>query len=166
MPHKRNPVLSENLCGLARLIRSTVVPALENVALWHERDISHSSVERIIGPEATILADFMLARLTGLIERLVVYPKNMRRNLEKMGRLVFSEGLLLKLVWSGLTREEAYGQVQAHAMKAWERGADFEELVRKDRRIARRLSEKDFQEVFDLKRSLRHVEAIFKRVFR
>lgn len=166
MPHKRNPVLSENLCGIARLIRSTVMPALENVALWHERDISHSSVERIIGPEATILSDFMLARLTGLIEKLVVYPENMRKNLQKMGKLVFSEGVMLKLIESGLTREEAYALVQRNAMKSWEQGADFETEVRKDTDIAARLKKKDFDDAFDLNHSLRHVDAIFERVFK
>jgi adenylosuccinate lyase len=166
MPHKRNPVLSENLCGIARLIRSTVTPALENVALWHERDISHSSVERIIGPEATILSDFMLARLTGLIEKLVVYPENMRNNLQKMGKLVFSEGVMLKLIESGLTREEAYALVQRNAMKSWEQGADFEAEVRKDADITARLKKKDFDDAFDLNHSLRHVDMIFERVFK
>jgi adenylosuccinate lyase len=166
MPHKRNPVLSENLTGIARLIRSTVTPALENVALWHERDISHSSVERVIGPEATILADFMLARLTGLIDKLVVYPDNMKKNLEKMGKLVFSEGVMLKLIESGLTREEAYALVQRNAMKSWEQGADFEAEVRKDADIAKRLKAKDFDDAFDLKHSFRNVDAIFERVFK
>jgi len=166
MPHKRNPVLSENLTGIARLIRSTVTPALENVALWHERDISHSSVERIIGPEATILSDFLLARLTGLIDKLVVYPENMKKNLEKMGKLVFSEGVLLKLIESGLTREESYALVQRHAMKSWEQGADFEAEVRKDADIAKRLKKQDFDDAFDLNHSLRNVGAIFERVFK
>ncbi|MBI2067292.1 MAG: adenylosuccinate lyase [Deltaproteobacteria bacterium] len=165
MPHKRNPVLSENLCGLARLVRSTVTPALENVALWHERDISHSSVERVIAPEATILTDFLLARLTGLIEKLIVYPDTMKRNLEKMGKLVYSEGVLVRLVESGLTREEGYRLVQRQAMQTWERGADFEAGIRKDPEIAKRLKKKDFEGLFDLKKSLRHVETIFKRVF-
>ncbi len=165
MPHKRNPVLSENLCGLARLVRSTVVPALENVSLWHERDISHSSVERIIGPEATTLTDFMLVRLTGLIDGLIVYPENMKKNLERMGKLVYSEGLLLWLVESGLAREEAYQQVQKHAMSSWEKGVDFEISVRKDPKIAEKVSKKDFDDLFSLKKSLRHVDTIFKRVF-
>ncbi len=165
MPHKRNPVLSENLCGLARLVRSTVVPALENVALWHERDISHSSVERIIGPEATILLDFMLARLARLIDQLIVYPKNMKKNLEKFGKLVFSEGILLKLVEAGLTREEGYKLVQKQAMRSWEEGADFEVAVRGDEEIGKYLAKKDFNEIFDLDRCLRHVDMIFKRVF-
>jgi len=165
MPHKRNPVLSENLCGLARLVRSTVVPALENVALWHERDISHSSVERMIAPEATILADFMLDRLSKLIDGLVVYPANMKKNLDKMGKLVFSEALMLKLIESGLTREEAYALVQRNAMKSWEQGADFEAEVRKDAKIASRLEKKDYDEAFDLRHALRHADTIFKRVF-
>ncbi len=166
MPHKRNPVLSENLCGIARLVRSTVVPALENVALWHERDISHSSVERMIGPEATILSDFMLARLTGLVEKLVVYPENMQKNLQKMGKLVFSEGVMLKLIESGLTREDAYALVQRNAMKSWEQGADFEAEVRKDADIMARLKKKDFNDAFDLKHALRNVNALFERVFK
>ncbi len=165
MPHKRNPVLSENLCGLARLVRSMAIPAMENMALWHERDISHSSVERVIGPQATILTDFMLARLTRLVDQLVIYPENMKKNLEKMGKLVFSEGLLLKLVGSGLTREEAYQRVQRHAMQTWEKGLDFEESVRKDGELSGRLKKRDFDEVFDLQHALRHVDAIFKRVF-
>ena len=151
MPHKRNPVLSESLCGLARLVRSTVVPALENVALWHERDISHSSVERFIAPEATILTDFMLSRLTSLIEGLLVYPVNMKKNLEKMGKLVFSEGVMLKLIETGLTREEAYALVQRNAMKSWEKGADFEAEVRGDSDVAERLKKKDFDEALDRK---------------
>jgi len=165
MPHKRNPVLSENLCGLARLVRSAALPAMENIALWHERDISHSSVERIIGPEATILTDFMLTRLTSMIAQLIVYPENMKKNLEKMGKLVFSEGVLLKLVESGLTREEAYQKVQAHAMKAWKDGADFEKLVREDKFIAGKIVKNDFDDLFDLKKCLRHVDVIFKKVF-
>jgi adenylosuccinate lyase len=165
MPHKRNPVLSENLCGIARLIRSTVTPALEDVALWHERDISHSSVERIIGPEATILTDFMLTRLTGLVGKLVIYPENMKKNLQKMGKLVFSEGVMLKLIEAGLTREEAYALVQRNAMKSWEQGADFEEEVRKDSVISAKIKKKDYDEAFDLAHTLRNVDAIFKRVF-
>ena len=166
MPHKRNPILSENLCGIARLIRSTALPALENIPLWHERDISHSSVERIIGPEATILTDFILDRLTNLIDTLVVYPANMKKNLEKMGKLVFSEKVMLKLIETGLTREEAYQMVQKQAMRSWDEGVDFEEGVRKDPAIAKRVSKKDFDGIFDLKNSLRHVDTIFKRVFK
>lgn len=165
MPHKRNPVLSENICGLARLVRSTVTPALENISLWHERDISHSSAERILAPQATILIDFMLVRFTRIVDQLMVYPKNMKKNLEKMGKLVFSEGVLLKLIESGLSREEAYRLVQRQAMRSWKEGVDFEEAVRKDAEISRRISKKEFDGLFDLKRSLRHVEAIFRRVF-
>ncbi len=165
MPHKRNPILSENLCGLARLVRSTALPAMEDVALWHERDISHSSVERIIGPEATVLTDFMLNRLMGLIEQLVVYPYQMMRNLKRMGNLTYSEGVLLKLVESGLAREEAYHLVQRHAMRTWKEGVDFELAVKKDPSISRRISQKEFAQIFDLKHSLRHVDAIFRRVF-
>ena len=165
MPHKRNPVLSENLCGIARLVRSTAIPAMENIALWHERDISHSAVERFIGPEATILTDFMLDRLTGLVDRLTVYPANMKKNLEKMGKLVFSEAVMLALIESGLTREEAYALVQRDAMKSWEKGLDFEWEMRKDPEIASRLKKKDFDEAFDLRHALRHVNMIFKRVF-
>jgi adenylosuccinate lyase len=165
MPHKRNPVLSENICGIARLVRSTVMPALENVALWHERDISHSSVERVIGPDATILTDFMLSRLTGLVRNLLVYPENMKRNLEKMGGLIFSEKILLKLIESGLTREAAYALVQRQAMRTWEQGVHFESAIRKDSAIAKKLSKETFDEIFDLKKCLRHVDTIFRRVF-
>ena len=165
MPHKRNPILSENLCGLARLVRSTVLPALENVPLWHERDISHSSVERIIAPEAAILTDFMLTRLRGLVEQLVVYPAAMMRNLRKMGKLVHSEAVMLKLVESGLPREEAYHRMQKLATRTWKEGVDFELTVRGDPSVARRLSKKELDEAFDLKHSLRHVETIFRRVF-
>ncbi len=165
MPHKRNPVLSENICGIARLIRSTVTPALENVALWHERDISHSSVERVIAPQATVLTDFMLVRLAGLIDKLLVYPENMKKNLEKMGKLVFSEGIMLKLIESGLTREEAYALVQRNAMKAWEQGADFEKEIRGDGDISSRIKAKDIDDAFNLNHALRNVDAIFRRVF-
>lgn len=165
MPHKRNPVLSENLCGIARLVRSTALPAMENIPLWHERDISHSAVERFISPEATVLTDFMLDRLTRLIDGLAVYPANMKKNLEKMGKLVFSEAVMLKLIESGLTREEAYALVQRDAMKSWEKGLDFEWEMRKDPGIASRLKKKDFDEAFDLRHALRHVNTIFRRVF-
>ncbi|MBI2981462.1 MAG: adenylosuccinate lyase [Deltaproteobacteria bacterium] len=165
MPHKRNPVLSENICGLARLVRSAVIPSLENVTLWHERDISHSSVERILAPESTILIDFMLARFTKILDQLLVYPKNMKKNLEKTGKLIFSEGVLLKLIETGLSREGAYKLVQKQAMRSWKEGADFEEAVRKDTEISKRMSKKDFEQVFDLGHVLRHVETIFKRVF-
>ncbi len=165
MPHKRNPILSENICGLARLVRSAAIPAMENIALWHERDISHSSVERMIGPETTILMDFLLVRLTGLITNLLVYPENMKKNLQKMGKLIFSEGILLQLVESGMTREQAYGFVQKHAMETWKKGADFEKNIRGDKVISKKLSKKDLDQAFSLEHSLRHVDTIFKRVF-
>ena len=165
MPHKRNPEKCERVCGLARLLRGYSVAALENVALWHERDISHSSVERIIGPESTILLDFMLTRLTRMLDQLIVYPDTMKKNLQKFGKLVFSEGILLKLIESGLTREEGYKLVQKQAMRSWEEGADFEVAIRGDEEIGRRLHKKDFNDVFDLEKSLRHVDMIFKRVF-
>ncbi len=164
MPHKRNPILSENLCGLARLVRSYANVALENVPLWHERDISHSSAERMMGPDAAILTDFMLSRLTGLLEKLIVYPKNMASNLGKFGKLVYSEGVLLKLISSGLTREEAYKLVQDNAMKAWQGNEDFEELVKKDPKIGQRIKAKELTELFCLEHVLRHVETIFERV--
>ncbi len=165
MPHKRNPVLSENLTGLARLVRSYLVPALENITLWHERDISHSSVERVIGPDTTITLDFMLARMNNVIENLIVYPENMKKNLEKMGKLVFSEGVLLALVETGRTREEAYRMVQSHAMKTWEEGADFEELVRSDPKIQAAVSDERLAQVFQLDHHLSHVDIIFEKVF-
>ncbi len=165
MPHKRNPIYSENLTGLARLIRSYVVPALENIPLWHERDISHSSVERVTAPDATILLDFMLARLTEVVENLVVYPDRMQANLERMGKLVFSEGVMLGLVETGLTREEAYRLVQGHAMAAWEEGLDFEEAVRQDPDIAKPLGEEKLSEIFQLEGHLKHIQIIFERTF-
>src|SRR5512137_1380300 len=151
MPHKRNPVLSENLSGLARLLRGYALSALENVALWHERDISHSSVERVIGPDATILLDFMLARCCGLIENLVVYPENMKANLEKMGGLIFSESILLHLTKKGLSREEAYGVVQRNATKVWERGEDFKTLLSQDETIKRFMDQKELDALFDVR---------------
>lgn len=165
MPHKRNPVLSENLCGLSRLVRSTVTPAMENVALWHERDISHSSAERIMAPEATILMNFILVRLTGLIDKLVVYPENMKKNLERWGKLVYSEGIMLKLIESGLTREESYALVQRNAMRSWEHGDDFESLVKADSDISARIPEADLSKIFDLNKTLRNVDYLFKRTF-
>jgi adenylosuccinate lyase len=165
MPHKRNPVLSENLSGLARLMRSYAVAALEDVALWHERDISHSSVERVIGPDATILLDFMLARFTGLMEKLVVYPERMKANLEMTHGVVFSQMVLLKLVESGMTREDAYAAVQRHAMASWERGLPFRDLLREDPEIMARVGEGDLEEVFRVENFLRHVDYIFRRVF-
>ena len=164
MPHKRNPVSSENLSGLARLVRSYSLAALENIPLWHERDISHSSVERVIGPDATILIDYMLNRLTSLIENLIVYPENMRANLEKMGGLIFSESILLHLTQKGLSREEAYGVVQRNAMKVWEKGEDFKTLLSRDETIQRLMTQKELDALFDVRTHLKHVDDIFQRV--
>jgi adenylosuccinate lyase len=166
MPHKRNPVNFEQVSGLARVVRSNAQAALENVALWHERDISHSSVERIILPDSTILADYMLAKMANLIDTLVVYPERMRANLESTGGLVFSGQLLLDLVESGgLTREEAYRIVQRNAMKAWQEGANFRQLIEAEPEIASRMSSKQIARAFDLQRHLRNVDKIFARVF-
>ena len=165
MPHKRNPVLSENLTGLARMVRAYALPALENVALWHERDISHSSVERMIGPDATATLDFALHRLTGLIDALVVYPANMKKNLERLGGLVHSQRLLLALTQKGLSRENAYRLVQASAMKAWRGEGDFLALIRADPEIARALTPAEIEACFDLDYHLKHVDTIFRRVF-
>ncbi|MGE0501868.1 MAG: adenylosuccinate lyase [Rhizobiaceae bacterium] len=165
MPHKRNPVLSENLTGLARMVRAYVTPALENVALWHERDISHSSVERMIGPDATVTVDFALVRLTGLIERLVVYPENMRRNLDRFRGLVHSQRVLLALTQAGVSREDAYRIVQRNAMKVWERGADFLEELLSDKEVRAALPEAEIRDRFDLGYHTRHVDTIFRRVF-
>ncbi len=165
MPHKRNPVLSENLTGLARIVRSAVVPALENVALWHERDISHSSVERMIGPDATVTLDFALARLTSMMDRLVVYPENMQKNLDGLGGLVHSQRVLLALTQKGMSREAAYAAVQRNAMSAWEKGGDFQANLKADKEVAARLSGAEIAELFDLGYHTRHVETIFARVF-
>ncbi|NAZ35552.1 adenylosuccinate lyase [Rubellimicrobium sp. CFH 75288] len=165
MPHKRNPVLTENLTGLARLIRSAVVPALENVALWHERDISHSSVERGIAPDATIHLDFALHRLAGVIEKLVVYPERMQANLERFRGLVHSQRVLLALTQAGLTREDAYAAVQRNAMRAWEGEADFKALLLADPEVAGALGRDGVEALFDLGHHLRHVDTIFERVF-
>jgi adenylosuccinate lyase len=165
MPHKRNPVLAENLTGLSRLIRSTVIPALENVALWHERDISHSSVERVIAPDATVALDFALARLTGLIDRLVVYPERMRENLESLGGLVDSQRVLLALTQAGMSREDAYAAVQRHAMAAWHGKGHFADLLTRDPEIARFLDTQTIDGLFDTGYHFRHVDTIFRRVF-
>ena len=165
MPHKRNPVLAENLTGLARLIRSTVVPALENVVLWHERDISHSSVERVIAPDATIALDFALVRLTGLIDRLVVYPERMRENLESLGGLVDSQRVLLALTQAGMSREDAYSAVQKNAMAAWDGKGRFSDLLKQDSAITRLLEPQTIDGLFDTAYHLKHVDAIFRRVF-
>jgi adenylosuccinate lyase len=165
MPHKRNPVLAENVTGLARLIRSMVAPAMENVALWHERDISHSSVERVIGPDATIALDFALARMTGVIDRLVVYPEAMKANLDRLGGLVHSQRVLLALTQKGASREDAYRLVQQHAMTAWEAGQDFRELLSNDPEVTDLLGENEIALLFDLGHHLAHVDTIFERVF-
>ena len=165
MPHKRNPVLSENLSGLSRLLRGYAVSALENVALWHERDISHSSVERVIAPDATIALDFMLARAASLVEKLIVYPENMKKNLDKMGGLVFSQKILLLLTDRGAVRDEAYRLVQRNAMKVWEKGANFLDELKKDSDIQKYIQKKELEECFNVKSYLRHVDTIFKRVF-
>ncbi|MEI6209071.1 MAG: adenylosuccinate lyase [Desulfuromonadales bacterium] len=165
MPHKRNPILSENLTGQARYIRSFCIPALENVALWHERDISHSSVERYIAPDATVALDFSLRRLNGLIKNLVVYPENMLKNLNQMKGLAFSQKVLLDLTQAGVSREDAYRLVQKNAMKVWERGADFQEELLADPEVSGALGENKIRESFDLGYHLKHVDTIFKRVF-
>ena len=165
MPHKRNPILSENLTGQARYVRAQCIPALENVALWHERDISHSSVERYIGPDATVALDFSLRRLNGLIKNLVVYPANMLRNLNQMKGLVFSQKILLDLTQSGVSRENAYRLVQKNAMKVWEEGKDFQTELLADPEVVGALGETKIRESFDLSYHLKHVDTIFKRVF-
>jgi adenylosuccinate lyase len=165
MPHKRNPVLSENLTGLARLVRGMVVPAMENVALWHERDISHSSVERMIAPDATVTLDFALVRLTGLIDRLVVYPDNMKRNLALLGGLHNSQRVLLALTQAGLSREGAYAAVQRNAMKVWNREGEFAALLKADPEVAAALTAPEIDAMFDDFYHLKHVDALFERVF-
>jgi adenylosuccinate lyase len=166
MPHKRNPVLTENLTGLARLVRMATIPAMENVALWHERDISHSSVERGIGPDATITLDFALARLTGVIEKLVVYPENMINNMNKLGGLVHSQRVLLALTQAGVSRENSYRLVQRNAMVVWREGADFLELLKADSEVTAALSDEALESVFDLEYHTKHVDTIFTRVFK
>src|SRR6201994_2232670 len=165
MPHKRNPVLSENLTGLSRMVRGYVTPALENVVLWHERDISHSSVERMIGPDATVTLDFALARLAGLIEKLLVYPANMEKNLDRLGGLVHSQRLLIALTQKGCSREDAYKLVQRNAMPVWRGEGDFQTLLKKDPDVRKHLSNAEIEEQFDLGYHLKHVDTIFKRVF-
>ncbi len=165
MPHKRNPVLSENLTGLARLVRSMAQPAMEDVALWHERDISHSSVERVIAPDATIALDFALHRLAGLIGNLVVYPDAMRANLDRLGGLIHSQRVMLALIDKGMSREDAYATVQRNAMKVWAGDGDFRELLKSDPAVAGALSDAEIDSLFDLAYHLKHVDAIFRRVF-
>ena len=165
MPHKRNPVLSENLTGLSRMVRAYVTPALENVALWHERDISHSSAERMIGPDATVTLDFALVRLTGLIDKLLVYPENMQKNLDRLGGLIHSQRVLLALTQKGAAREEAYRLVQRNAMPVWRGEGDFLGLLKADKDVTRYLSEAEIEASFDLGFHLKHVDTIFRRVF-
>jgi adenylosuccinate lyase len=165
MPHKRNPVLSENVTGLCRLVRGYAIPAMENVALWHERDISHSSVERVAAPDATIALDFALHRFTGVIDKLVFYPEKMERNLAQTRGLVFSQRILMELLWSGLGREVAYRLVQRISMVAWESGAELMPLALADNELRSHLSEAEIERCFDLGHGLRHVDAIFQRVF-
>ena len=165
MPHKRNPVLSENVVGLARMVRAYVVPALENVTLWHERDISHSSVERMIGPDATVTLDFAIARLTGIVDKLIVYPENMQKNLDRLGGLVHSQRVLLALTQKGVTREDAYRLVQRNAMKAWAGEGDLLSLLKADKDVRKHLSEAELAEKFNLNFHFAHVDAIFRRVF-
>src|ERR1700675_157639 len=165
MPHKRNPVLSENLTGLARMVRAYALPAMENVALWHERDISHSSVERMIGPDATITLDFALARLTNVVDKLLVYPENMRKNLNRLGGLIHSQRVLLALTQKGVSREDAYAWVQRNAMPVWRGEGDFLTLLKADKDVARALSANELEDLFDLGYHLKQVDTIFARVF-
>ena len=167
MPHKRNPILTENLTGLARLVRGMVVPAMENVALWHERDISHSSVERMIGPDATVTLDFALVRLTGVMDKLLVYPARMQKNLDRMGGLVHSQRVLLALTQAGISREDSYRIVQRNAMKVWESDGELSllELLKADAQVIEKISAAELEEKFDLDYHLKHVDTIFGRVF-
>ncbi len=165
MPHKRNPVLTENLTGLARMVRAYALPAMENVALWHERDISHSSVERMIGPDATVTLDFALARLAGVIDKLVVYPEKMRANLDKGGGIVHSQRVLLALTQAGVSREDAYRLVQRNAMSAWQGGGAFLALLKADAEVTAALSVEKIEALFDLGYHTKQVDTIFARVF-
>ncbi len=165
MPHKRNPVLTENLTGLARMVRAYVIPAMENVALWHERDISHSSVERYIGPDATITLDFALARATGVIDKLVVYPEAVARNLNMMGGLVFSQRVLLALTQAGVSREDSYVYVQRNAMKVWNEGGQLLERLKSDKEVVAKIPVSELEKLFDMGYHTKHVDTIFKRVF-
>ena len=165
MPHKRNPVLTENLSGLSRVVRSAVIPALENITLWHERDISHSSVERFIGPDTTITIDFALNRLTSVIKDLVLYPENMLKNLNQTNGLYFSQSILLALTQVGMERENAYALVQKIAMQAWEKNEDFKKHILENKEIKGILTKAKIESIFDIKKQLRNVEYIFDRVF-
>ena len=165
MPHKRNPIASENLAGLARLLRGNALAAMENVALWHERDISHSSVERVIAPDSTILLDYMLARLTRVLDKLTVYPENMRKNLDLTGGLFFSQQVMLTLTRKGVSREEAYRLVQKNAMRVWQEGGQLSERLKQDEEVTRLLSPREIDSIFDLGYHLKHLDSIYKRVF-
>ncbi len=165
MPHKRNPVVSEQMSGLARVVRVNALAAMENMPLWHERDISHSSVERVIGPDSSILVHYMLKKMTRLVERLLVYPKNMKKNLEQTRGLIFSQSVLLALVRKGAQREDAYRWVQRNAMRVWEKGEDFLPLLKKDKDVKKYLSGKDLEQAFNLKSQFKNVDTIFRRVF-
>ncbi len=165
MPHKRNPILSENLCGLSRLVRSYAISALENIPLWHERDISHSSVERVIGPDGTILLDFMLSRLEYLLDGLQIYPENLEKNIWQTGGLVFSQKVLLKLVDKGFSREDAYAAVQRNAMRTWEEKEDFKGLLLKDPEVSGAITPEELEECFDVKADLKNIDIIYERVF-
>jgi len=165
MPHKRNPVLSENLTGLSRMVRAYVTPAMENVVLWHERDISHSSAERMIAPDATVTLDFALNRLAGLIDKLLIYPQNMQKNMDRLGGLIHSQRLLIALTQKGASREDAYRLVQRNAMPVWRGEGDFQTLLKQDAEVKKYLSDAEISEQFDLGYHLKHVDTIFKRVF-
>jgi adenylosuccinate lyase len=166
MPHKRNPVLSENLTGISRLIRSYVIPSMENITLWHERDISHSSVERMMAPDANVLTDFSLARMTNIISNLVVYPKNMMINLNKLNKLPMSEGLMLALTQKGLPREKAYKMIQRNAMEVWKSGKDFSKLLIEDKEVRQYLSDKEINQILDINHSIKKTNQIFKKIFK
>jgi adenylosuccinate lyase len=165
MPHKKNPVLPENLTGLARLVRMTVIPAMENVALWHERDISHSSVERGIGPDATVTLDFALNRLAGVVDKMLIFPDNMLDNMNKFPGLVMSQRVLLALTQAGVSREDAYSMVQRNALKVWEERLDFRELLLADEEVVAALGVDGINEKFDMGYHTKHVDTIFRRVF-
>ena len=166
MPHKRNPVLSENITGLARLVRSYSIPGMENIVLWHERDISHSSVERNIGPDATVTLDFLLVRLNNVVANLVVHPKTMENNLNKFKGLIFSQGVMLKLTQKGVKREDAYKTVQQNAMKTWDKNEDFYENLKKDKIITKNLNEKELKQLFDVNYHKRYINHILGRVLK
>jgi adenylosuccinate lyase len=166
MPHKRNPILCENISGLARLVRANALAAFENVPLWHERDISHSSVERVIAPDSTILVDFMLARLAGVIERLDVFPERMQENMDRTQGLFASQDVLLALTEGGMSREDAYRIVQSAAMQAWEKGEDFNDLISEDPMVQKYLKPEQITKLFDINRHFVYVDQIFKRVFK